>query len=292
MTEMSLRAARLFLRLNVKPRLTRAATVFEAARALELRLPYAPPPQGFRAERIGGVFGEWALSGAASTLLYLHGGAYFSGSPETYRPIASHLARCGFDVFTPAYRLAPDHPFPAALSDAKAVYAELLGRNKALAIAGDSAGGGLALALMLALRDHDAGTPPAAAALFSPWTDLAVSGASARSCDAHDPLFTRRLLKNGARAYLAGAKADDPLASPLYGDLRGLPPLIIHVGAEEALRDDSVRLTVRAMDAGVEAHLTLWPGAPHGWQLAAGLLKEARDSLDDAAEFLRSNLGR
>lgn len=289
MPEMSLRAAHLFLRLNVKPKLKRAATFAEAARALDLRLPYDPPPQGFRTERIGDVFGEWASAGSGATLLYLHGGAYFSGSPKAYRPIAGFFARCGFDVFTPSYRLAPRRPFPAALDDATAVYGELLARRKTLAVAGDSAGGGLALALMLALRDRNIATLPVAAALFSPWTDLAVSGASTRACEASDPLFTRRLLKTGARAYLAGARADHPLASPLYGDLRGLPPLLIHAGASEMLRDDSIRLAARAEDAGVAARLALWPGAPHGWQLAAGLLKEARESLIEAAAFLRSH---
>lgn len=289
---MSLRAARLFLRFNVKPKLKRAAAFAEAARALDLRLPYDQPPQGFRAERVGGVPGEWASAGSGATLLYLHGGAYFSGSPRAYRPIASFFARCGFDVFTPAYRLAPRRPFPAALDDATAVYAELHSRRSPLAVAGDSAGGGLALALMLALRERDVGMLPVAAALFSPWTDLAVSGASTRACEASDALFTRRLLKTGARAYLAGAKADNPFASPLYGDLRGLPPLLIHVGASEMLRDDSTRLAARAEEAGVTAKLVLWPGAPHGWQLGAGLLKEARDSLIEAATFLRPRFGR
>jgi epsilon-lactone hydrolase len=292
MAEMSLRAARLFLRLNIKPKLKRAANFADAARALDLRLPYDPPPQGFRVERIGAVPGEWAIAGSGVTLLYLHGGAYFSGSPKAYRPIASFFAHCGFDVFTPSYSLAPRRPFPAALDDAAAVYVELSARRNALAIAGDSAGGGLALALMLALRDRAIATLPVAAALFSPWTDLAVSGASTRAYEASDPLFTRRLLKAGARAYLAGAATDNPLASPLYADLRGLPPLLIHAGASEMLRDDSTRLAAYAEAAGVDAALALWSGAPHGWQLGVGLLKEARDSLSEAAAFLRSHFAR
>jgi len=292
MPDLSLRAVSLFLRLNVKRQLARAPSFAEAARALDLRLPYDLPRQGFTVERIGGVRGEWARAGSGTTLLYLHGGAYFCGAPRAYRPIAGFLAGQGFDVFTPAYRLAPRHPFPAALEDALSVFRELAARGRPLAVAGDSAGGGLALALMLSLRDDRAkgsgARPPVAAALFSPWTDLAVTGASARDYEASDPLFSRRLLKIGARAYLSGQRSDHPLASPLYADLQGLPPMLIHVGEKEMLRDDSLRLAARAKASGVEAKLVLWPGAPHGWQLAAGFLNEARESLAQAAAFLRS----
>jgi len=285
MRPMSLRAARLFLRLAVKARLARAADFAQAARALDLRLPHDAPPQGFRAERIGGVAGEWALSGSGVVLLYLHGGAYFAGTARSYRPITSFLARRGFDVFAPSYRLAPRHPFPAALEDVRAVYGELAARGSPLALAGDSAGGGLALAMMLTLRDAGS-TLPVAAALFSPWTDLAVTGASAREEEASDPVFTRRLVKIAARAYLAGARADDPRASPLYGELGGLPPILIHVGEREMLRDDSLRFAARGVAAGVNVRVVAWRGVPHGWQLAAGLLDEARDSLDAATAFL------
>jgi len=132
MRQMSLRAARLYLRLAVKPRLTKAADFTQAARALDLRLPYDAPPQGFRAERVGGVAGEWALSGSGVGLLYLHGGAYFAGTARSHRPITSFLARRGFDVFAPSYRLAPRHPFPAALEDVLSVYEELAARGSAL----------------------------------------------------------------------------------------------------------------------------------------------------------------
>ncbi len=283
--DISLRAANLFLRLNVKTRLTRAATLGEAARALDLRLPFRTPALGFSSVRIGPVFGEWARSGSGATLLYLHGGAFFSGSPRSYRPIAAAFADHGFDVFTPAYRLAPRHPFPAALEDIRAVFLELSARSR-IALAGDSAGGGLALALMLSTRGE--APPPVATALFSPWTDLAVTGDSTREFERSDPLFTRRLLRNGARAYLAGARPDDPLASPLYADLRGATPLLIHVGEKEMLRDDSVRLAERAKAAGVSATLQLWPGAPHGWQLAAEILACARSSISQAAAFLHA----
>ncbi len=284
------RLAAAYLRRRVKPKLLRAASLPEAARAFDLRLPYVAPLGGFRAERIGGVNGEWAGTGGAVTLLYLHGGAFFAGSPKLYRPICAAFAASGFNVFTPAYRLAPRHPFPAALDDARAVYAALTARGDAIALAGDSAGGGLSLALMLALRG--AGAPlPAAAALFSPWIDLAVASASARENEACDPLFTRRMLKIAARAYLAGAKADDPLASPLYADLRGLPPLLLHVGYEELLRDDSIKVAARAEEAGCIAEIRLWPQVPHCWQLAVELMPEAQESLKQAADFLHRCVG-
>ncbi|HMK90671.1 MAG TPA: alpha/beta hydrolase fold domain-containing protein [Methylocystis sp.] len=287
MRDVSLRAARLYLRLNVKPRLARAADLREAARALDLRLPHETPPLGFQTDRVGGVRGEWARSGSGRTLLYLHGGAYFAGSARTYRPIAAFLASRGFDVFTPSYRLAPRHPFPAALDDARAAHAALAAEARRLALAGDSAGGGLALALLQSLRDSGE-KQPAAAALFSPWTDLAIAGASARAFEKSDPLFTRPMLKVGARAYLAGASPTDPRASPLYGGLGGLAPLLIHVGSEEMLSDDSLRLAEGVAATGGEVKLRLWPRAPHGWQLAVGSLAEARCSLSEASDFLLS----
>jgi acetyl esterase/lipase len=139
---------------------------------------------------------------------------------------------------------------------------------------------------------RDAGLSlPAAAALFSPWTDLAVTGASARENEASDPLFSRRMLKNAARAYLNAESSRNPLASPLYGDLRGLPPLLLHASASELLHDDSARLAARAVEAGVEARIALWPDAPHCWQLAAALMPQARESIEQAAGFLRERAG-
>ena len=284
MKSLSPRLASAYLRRRVKRGLEAAASLRDARRVFDLQLPYAEPAGGFRSERIGGVAGEWAGEGGA-TLLYLHGGAFFAGSPRHYRPICAAFASLGFSVFTPAYRLAPRHPFPAALDDALAVCAALAERG-GLVIAGDSAGGGLALSLMISRRD--AGLPlPAAAALFSPWTDLAVTGASARENEASDPLFSRRMLKNAARAYLNAESSRNPLASPLYGDLRGLPPLLLHASSSELLRDDSARLAARAVEAGVDARVALWPDAPHCWQLAAALMPQARESIEQAAGFLR-----
>ncbi len=290
MKSLSPRVANAFLRRRVKRGLAAAASFREARRVFDLQLPHAPPAGGFRTERIGGVAGEWAQAEAGATLLYLHGGAFFAGSPRHYRPIACAFAARGFDVFTPAYRLAPRHPFPAALDDALAVFAALAERGGKIVIAGDSAGGGLALSLMISRRDAGLSLP-AAAALFSPWTDLAVAGASARDNEARDPLFSRVMLKNAARAYLVKESSRNPLASPLYGDLRGLPPLLLHASTSELLRDDSIRFAARAVEAGVEARVALWVDAPHCWQLASALMPEARESIEQAAAFLREKAG-
>ncbi|QGM47615.1 alpha/beta hydrolase [Methylocystis heyeri] len=288
---LTLRLADAFLRKRVGPRLAKAASLKEAARALELNLPCSVPPGGFRAERIAGVAGEWAGEAGAPILLYLHGGAYFAGSPKICRPVTAAFAARGFCVFAPAYRLAPRHPFPAALEDAKAVLSALTERSDRIFLAGDSAGGGLALSLLVARRDAGESLP-LAAALFSPWTDLAVAGASIKENEGADPLFTRRMLKIAARAYLGQEKADSPLASPLHADLAGLPPLLLHVGSKELLLGDSVELYARAKTAGVDAELSVWENAPHCWQLAAEILPEARDSIDQAADFLRGALRR
>jgi acetyl esterase/lipase len=231
-----------------------------------------------------------ATGEAVATLVYLHGGGFLVGSPRLFRFVSRGFARAGFDVFTPAYRLAPEHVFPAALDDVFTAYKGLLaaGPRQPIVLAGDSAGGGLAVALMLRLRG--AGLPlPKAAALFSPWTDLAATGASAKKNEARDALFTRRTILLGARAVLGRESGRNPLASPVYADLSGLPPLLVHVGADEMLLDDSTRLVARAKAAGVEASLEIWPDVPHAWQLM-GFLPEAKESRARAVSFLRERL--
>lgn len=272
--------------------LGRAKAVFEGV--------HLPVPRGvrFRADSVGGVPGEWAESSRGdhdgdlgrATLLYLHGGGFIACSARTHRPITGWFARHGFRIFAPDYRLAPEHPFPAALESAVAAWRALLdvpgvmpGRVVA---AGDSAGGNLALALMLALRDEGRTALPGAAALFSPATDLAGTGTSIRSNARRDAMFPGEGLRHLAAAYLGGADPRTTLASPLYGDLAGLPPLLIHVGEREVLRDDSIRLAERARAAGVAVDLAVWPVVPHVWQFAHATVPEARRSLSAAAAFL------
>jgi len=243
--------------------------------------------------QLGGVPGE-RLEGPSpgnTVLLYLHGGGYFGCSAESHRPITSFFALEGFRVFAPDYRLAPENRFPAAVGDAVAVYRGLLSAgypSQSIVVAGESAGGGLTLSLMLALRS--AGVPlPAAAALFSPWTDLAATGDSIRTNTDRCAMFSGSDVAASARYYLGDTDPRNPLASPLYADLAGLPPLLIHVGADEVLRDDSTRLAERARAAGVSVQLKIWPVVPHAWQLAPHLIPEARQSLRESAAFLRTH---
>jgi len=242
----------------------------------------------------GGVPGERLRSPSRgnAVLLYLHGGGYFACSAETHRPITAYFAMHGFQVFAPNYRLAPENPFPAAIEDAVAFYRALLSAGYApqnIVVAGESAGGGLTLSLLLSLRA--AGDPlPAAAALFSPWTDLAATGDSIRTNTNRCAMFDGAGVAFSSRYYLGGHDPRDPLASPLYADLSRLPALLIHVGSDEVLLDDSTRLAERARAAGVPVSLKIWPVVPHAWQLAPHKVPEARQSLREAAEFLRAQI--
>src|ERR1700722_5162180 len=242
--------------------------------------------------QVGGVPGEWVdgPSRAKPVLLYLHGGGYFGCSAQSHRPVTVGFALQGFRVLAPDYRLAPENQFPAAVDDAVAAYRGLLSEGNSpghIVISGDSAGGGLALSLLLALRE--AGIPlPAGAALFSPWTDLAATGESVRTNADRCAMFNGPDIGPSARYYLGKTDPRNPLASPLYADLTGLPPLLIHVGADEVLRDDSTRLAERARAAGVRVELKVWPVVPHAWQLAPNKIPEARQSLRESAAFLRA----
>jgi acetyl esterase/lipase len=284
------------LRHLFKPRLLRAQDHIAARRAMTA--PPPPLPRGVRVEEepLGGVPGEWVIAPGAptrATLLYLHGGGYFACSPRTHRAATSAFALAGLRTYAPDYRLAPEHPFPAALEDALAVYRALIGRHDArgLVVAGDSAGGGLAVALLLRLREE--GLPsPAAAALFSPFVDLAATGDSARRNGARCAMFTGEVFPRAAHWYVGERDPRMPLASPLYADLHGLPPLLIHVGEDETLLDDSRRLAERARAAGVDVAIKEWPRVPHVWQLFHRFVPEGRASLNEAGEFLVARASR
>jgi acetyl esterase/lipase len=280
------------LRFAFKRKLARIDTPLAARAILGDKPPPPPPGASFTPGALGGVEGEWvqACTPSAGTLFYLHGGGYFSCSPVTHRAITAGFALRGFRVFAPNYRLAPEHPFPAALDDALAAYqallAEVPGRH---AVGGDSAGGGLTLALLLALKARNL-PMPACAALFCPWTDLAATGASLTRNAARESMLYGPRMKDAAALYLQGQDPTNPLASPLYGDFTGLPPLLIQVGAPEILLDDSTRLAARAEAAGVAVDLTIWDNLPHVWHMAQGFLPEARTALDQAASFAKSAL--
>jgi acetyl esterase/lipase len=284
----------LTLRVTVKSRLKGAMDLADVRKTLEGGKLPIPKGVTFTPATVGGIAGEWVRAGdggARPILLYLHGGGYFACSPRTHRPITGAYAQRGFDVFAPEYRLAPEHPYPAAIEDAEAAWHGLIAAGTAaerLTISGDSAGGGLTLALLLTLRDKGEKLP-AAAALFSPWTDLAGTGASIISNARWDAMFHAAGLKGVTALYLGTRPAELPLASPLYAELGGLPPLLIHVGDREMLRDDSTRLAERASAAGVTVTLKRWPVVPHVWQLAQ-FVPEAKRSMDEAAEFLKGSV--
>lgn len=238
--------------------------------------------------------GELVVSRTAGpespVVLYLHGGGFIACSPETHRPLAGSLAcRLNAQVFVPSYRLAPEHPFPAALDDAVAAYRYLLEERgvapSRIVIIGDSAGGGLALSLAMAVRDL--GLPQAAALVtFSPWADLAATGASLDENSDRCAMFAGETIRRAACFYVGDGDPRDPRLSPVYGDFTALPPLLVHAAVDEVLRDDAVRVVERARAAGVPVTLRLWPHVPHVWQFFAAVLPEARESLNDVVRFV------
>jgi monoterpene epsilon-lactone hydrolase len=241
----------------------------------------------------GGVAAERITapaSRAGRTVLYLHGGGYVIGSADSHRHLAAAIAQAAqAAVLLPIYRLAPEHPYPAALDDALAAYRWLLDGGQAatrLVVAGDSAGGGLTIATLLSARDR--GLPMAAgAALISPWVDLSCGHGSIEVLAARDPIVKKGPLLDCARDYLAGRDPKSPLASPVYGDLRGLPPLLIQVGSEEILLDDARELDRRARAQGVRSALEIWPEMIHVWHWFAAQLREGREAIAGLGEFVQ-----
>jgi acetyl esterase/lipase len=255
-------------------------------------------PEGTTVTRVdaGGVPAEWVVAPEADenrVLLYVHGGAYCLGSLDSHRRLVSHLStEVRARVLNVDYRLAPEHPFPAAVDDAVAAYRWLLGQGigaDRIAIAGDSAGGGLTLATLLALRD--AGDPlPAAAVPISPWTDLEGTGESMRTRAAVDLMIQTERLKETADFYANGADFRHPHMSPLHGDYKGLPPLLIQVGDAEVLLDDATRVAAIATAAGVDVTLEVWDEMPHVFQAFVGLLPEADEAVARIGEWLRTRI--
>ncbi len=245
--------------------------------------------------RAGAVRGEWLVPAAAlpGVVLYVHGGGFVSCSAATHRPIAAALARFSRRrVFNIDYRLAPEHPFPAAPDDVLAAYEWLLATGTpagSIALAGDSAGGNLVLGLAQRLRDR--GRPsPACVVAFSPWTDLAAVGASARANDGLDAMFRYENLADFAAVYLGGASATAPETSPMYASLGGLPPMLLHVGSTEVLLDDARRVDARVRSAGGTSHLEVFDDVPHCWQMMVPFVPEAAVSLRSAAAFIEQHV--
>lgn len=245
-----------------------------------------------RKDSIAGLYGEWLTPDGApddKLLLYWHGGAYVMGSCKSHRPCVSHIAReAGVRALLPEYRLAPEHPFPAAVEDSVKVYRELLvqGYEPAnIAVAGDSAGGGLTAAMLLSLRD--AGDPlPGAVGLLSPWLDLSGQGESMTTRVGQDPWFNPEDLPHVRRHYCKEEELSNPLVSPVFADVSGLPPTLIQVGDDELLLSDSERFAENMRASGAQVEIDVWPGMWHVWQMFIGLMPESRQAVVKLGEFI------
>ena len=243
----------------------------------------------------GGVSAEWISTPGVSqdrVVMYLHGGGYMIGSMRTHRSPLSYLSRVSdARVLGLNYRLAPEHPFPAAVEDSVAAYRWLLAEGvspRRIVIGGDSCGGGLTIATLVALKYY--GDPlPSAGISHSGWTDLAHTGDTFVTKAEVDPLIDKEMLEGMAAAYLGDRSRTTPLASPYYADLRGLPPLLLQVGTAEVLLDDSLRFADRAQEAGVDVTLEVWDDMPHVWQAFASFLPEGKQALENCGEFVRKH---
>lgn len=249
----------------------------------------------YTSANIGDMAVEWLDPPDASNdkiILFLHGGAYCLCSINTHRSVTAKIAgAAGARALLIDYRLAPEHPFPAAVEDAVAAYHAILDMGIAprnIVVAGDSAGGGLALALLLSLRD--AGTPlPAAAVCISPWTDLSLSGESMTTNARKDVMLDYKTLEESTRFYLDGGDPHEPLVSPLFADYHDLPPLLIQVGTDEIILDDGTRVAEKARAAGVDVTLEVWESMQHEWQFAADFVPEGQEAIARIGEFMQQH---
>ena len=269
----------------------------QAIRAwVEIAASHLPPADKVSIERVNcgrcdGDLLQPSGGDRSRLIIFYHGGCFFFGSARTHRVLASHLARAaGCAVLIPDYRLAPEHPGPAAHEDALGVYQWALRQGYAanrIALSGDSAGGNLAVST--ALRAKTAGLPrPAALALMSPWVDFVGEGASHREVT-DDPIISEEILELGLKAYINGIDLRSALVTPLYSDLTGLPPTLVHVGSWERLGDDSVTLVQRLSAAGVDAQLKIFAGMCHTWQMYAPILEDGMASLEECAAFIKAH---
>lgn len=277
------------LKFEVRRRLKPGSDARQFRRALGKRV--FPAPRGTRIAEglVGGVPGQWVESKAANgiTLLYIHGGAFVACSPTTHQSITGAFAKRGFRVFAIDYRLAPEHKFPAQLDDTEAAYRGLLAEGipaDRIAVAGESAGGNLTLALLLRLKETG-GPMPAAVAAWSPATDLTGSSPSYTENAASDAMLDPETVRAVPGFYLpAGLDVNTPLASVVHGDFSGAPPILVHVANDEILRDDGLRLAEKARADGVSVAVRRFDDVPHAWQLFP-ILPEQRQSLDETAAF-------
>jgi monoterpene epsilon-lactone hydrolase len=268
--------------------------VLRAKIVKDTRFPKPPKDIHIAPTSIAGIPGEWVTPGSLIArnriMIYLHGGGYVVGSPATHRNFVARLAKaCGIRALSVDYRLAPEHPFPAALEDSLAVYHQVLDHGIApenIVLAGDSAGSGLALATLISLRDNQHPLP-AMSVCISPWTDLALTGESIETCAGIDPYISYESLILNAH-YLGGNDPKSPLISPLYADFTGIPPLLIHVGTDEVLLSDSTRLAERAKASGGDVQIKVWERMWHDFHMWAPYLPEANLAIDEIARYVKN----
>lgn len=282
------------LRLSARPLMALGHDPVQLRRVFEMSSRAVQPPLGsrFTSQTIGGVPGLWVRRGDAQTedstaLLYFHGGGYFMGSPRTHRAMLAHLAgHSGLPVFLPEYRLAPEHLFPAAFEDAVAVYTALSATHRVV-LGGDSAGGGLMLALLAEICRS--GLPqPLRSFAFAPFTDFTLTGASHRDCARTEVFLPPSRVPELVAEYLNGADPTDPRVSPLFADFTGAAPVHLFASTSEILRDDTVRLVDRLKTQGVTVEATIEHGLPHVWPLLHSVLPEARETLAALGAELRA----
>ncbi len=269
-------------------------TIEEMRAGLEAMSLFFPLAKDIECEPVdaGGIPAEWIVAPGGEdnrVILYLHGGGYVMGSINTHREMVSHISRAAkARILIIDYRLAPEQPFPAAVEDSTAAFRWLLKEGidpGRIVVAGDSAGGGLTVATLVALRDE--GDPlPAACVCLSPWVDMEAIGNSMTTKAEEDPMVQREGIIRLGEAYLGGADARTPLAAPLYADLTGLPPMLIQVGTSETLLDDATRLAERAKEAGVDVTLEPWEEMIHVWQYYASMVPEAKKAVKDIGSFI------
>lgn len=294
MPSLSTRLLSRYLRLTMKPKPLHLIEPVEVRRWFERNaIPLIARGVKLEAVNDGRIQAEWMRPphGGKRTIFYLHGGGYVFGSPRAYRTLTSALAVAAeADVFAPVYRLAPEHPCPAAIEDAAAAYDWLLAQGisaSEITVGGDSAGGGLTLALLMTLRDR--GSPlPAGAFVYSPWTDLAVTGASAKENAVSDAMFCEDTVREGGSRYFGSLDAKDPRVSPLYGSFGGLPPLLVFASRSEILYDDAARAVEKAKAAGVDVAFEPRDGLPHVWPLFQALTPEGKEAVAITASFVKA----
>jgi len=247
--------------------------------------------------RIDGINAEWLKPDGVpegSVILYIHGGGYCVGSINTHRSVASYIAKASrTNALLIDYRLAPEHPFPAAIEDATTVYTWLLSNGSSpenIVIAGDSAGGGIAVSTLLYLKKNGI-SMPAAAVCISPWVDLGMTGESQKTKADLDLILEKEVLDKMAKAYIVNETPGKPLISPIYADLSGLPPMLIQVGTSEILLDDAKRLTQSAEKAGVDVTLDVWDEMIHVFQYFAYMLPEGQEAIGKISVFVQTHMG-